>query len=243
MTSERVAQFERDGYLILRDVLDQQTMDRIRKHVDSLLAKPGAHPQRLLSSGAILHDPEWVDIVSDERLVDIAEEFLGPDLALYASAYHVKPAKIGTPVTWHQDGGYWPLDPPKVVTLWLAVDEATVENGCMRVLPRSHLNGVRNIEKEDVSKSLFESGVKMTEAEEAQVVNLELTPGSLSIHHPHAVHGSLANTSDKRRCGLTIAYIPTSTKVLNERDDLFLLRGKAVPGVNTYAERPLHTKS
>ena len=84
------------------------------------------------------NDPFWVRLVADDALLDIAEQFVGPDIALFASAYICKPPRDGQPVLWHQDGSYWPLDPMNVVTLWLAIDDSTQENACMRVIPGSH---------------------------------------------------------------------------------------------------------
>ena len=72
---------------------------------------------------------------SDPRLLDIAKLFIGPDLALFASHCISKPAGDGQPVLWHQGGSYWPLEPVKVVSLWLAVGDSNSENGCMRVVP------------------------------------------------------------------------------------------------------------
>ena len=66
-----------------------------------------------------------------------------------------------------------------------------------------------------------------------------LTPGDVEVHHPNIVHGSNANTSPNRRCGLTIRYIPTSTRIIGDEQpypSAFLLRGE--PGVNTYQPVP-----
>ena len=60
-------------------------------------------------------DPFWIRLISDERLLNIAEEYLGPNIALFASHYIAKPPEDGQPVLWHQDGSYWPLEPMEVV--------------------------------------------------------------------------------------------------------------------------------
>ena len=79
-----------------------------------------------------------VRLISDSRLLDVAETFIGPNIALFASHYISKPPTDGRPVLWHQDGSYWPLAPMEVTTLWLAVDDSTPANGCMRVIPGTH---------------------------------------------------------------------------------------------------------
>ena len=83
----------------------------------------------------IARDPFMHRLVGDERLVDIAEQFLGPNIALFAAHYIAKPPGDGRAVQWHQDGSYWPLEPMEVTTLWVAGTVSTLENGCMRVLP------------------------------------------------------------------------------------------------------------
>src|SRR3954452_1836358 len=86
-------------------------------------------------------------LVADHRLLDIASQFVGPDIALFASAYLCKPPGDGQPVLWHQDGSYWPLDPMEVVSLWLAIDDSVPENGCMRVIPGSHKTSLVPVHK------------------------------------------------------------------------------------------------
>jgi hypothetical protein len=73
---------------------------------------------------------------------------------------------------------------------------------------------------------------------EEDVVDIVLNPGDISIHHPNLVHGSLSNTSDRRRCGLTIRYIPTSTEVIMKEQPVLMMRGREVPGINAYRSFP-----
>ena len=72
-----------------------------------------------------------------------------------------------------------------------------------------------------------------------RAIDFVLAPGDVSVHHPNIIHGSQSNTSAMRRCGLTIRYIPASTRILDDDTaSAFLLRGNAVPGLNTYLPRP-----
>jgi ectoine hydroxylase-related dioxygenase (phytanoyl-CoA dioxygenase family) len=127
----------------------------------------------------------------------------------------------------------------EVVTLWLAVDDSTPENGCMRVIPRTqHLDLKKMKERTDVANVLA-SGLDENEVEADNAVDVILKAGDVSVHHPNLIHGSRANHSPKRRAGLTIRYIPTTTRIKAEQfPSAFLLRGKAVPGVNQYLARP-----
>lgn len=237
--SEQVMeQYERDGYVIFRDVIDARLIAEVSDHVAWLQQR---HPDRAgeeLSHELLAKDPFWVRLVSDGRLLDVAQGFVGPDIALFASHYIAKPPFSGKAVLWHQDGAYWPLDPMSVVTLWLSVDQSAPENGCVRVIPGSHKEELHELRtREDVESVLgSESAV---DVDESRAVDLILAPGDVEVHHPNIMHGSNANTSPKRRCGLTIRYIPTSTKILGDEQPFasaMLLRGS--PGVNVYQPRP-----
>jgi ectoine hydroxylase-related dioxygenase (phytanoyl-CoA dioxygenase family) len=229
--------FERDGYAVFREVLDLRTVEVVRRHLAELQAR---HPDRRgeqFTHELMAGDATWCRIVADDRLLDVAECFLGPDLALFASHYIAKPPGDGQPVLWHQDAAYWPLDPMEVVTAWLAIDSSTTENGCMRVIPGSHRGPVLDVREGD-GESVLGSEVA-ADVDETAAVPVELAPGDVSVHHPNLIHGSEANHSPHRRAGLTIRYIPTTTRILEPaRGFPLLLRGRAVPGVNDYLEPP-----
>ena len=115
-------QYQEDGYLISKKVLDVNLLQETSNHVDWLMEKnPDLRPENL-GHFLMSDDPFWVRLVGDGRLLDIAEIFVGENIALFASHYISKPSSDGRPVLWHQDGSYWPLEPMEVVTLWLAVD-------------------------------------------------------------------------------------------------------------------------
>jgi phytanoyl-CoA hydroxylase len=233
-------EFEREGYTIFRNVLDPALIDEASQHVDWLLARnPRLRPE-LLDHELLGNDPFWLRLVSDPHLLDIAQLFIGPDIALFASHYISKPPYDGKAVLWHQDGSYWPLAPMEVVSLWVAVDDSTPENGCMRVVPRSQNLDLQRMHRRNDVDSVFGSGMETSLVEEAAAVDVTLKRGDVSVHHPNIIHGSNANCSPQRRCGLTIRYIPTRTRIISDEPwpSAFLLRGKAVAGINDYLPFP-----
>lgn len=236
---ERVlADFDRDGYVIFRDVIDADLIGEASGHVAWLQERhPDVRPEQL-GHTFLRDDPFWVRLISDERLVQIAQLFVGPDLGLFASHYISKPPFSGQPVLWHQDSAFWPLDPMEVVTLWLAVDPSTRENGCVRLIPGSHKLDVAAMRDNTDVESVLGKEIAV-DVDETQAVDMVLAPGDVEVHHPNIVHGSEANTSPQRRCGLTIRYIPTSTRITADEQPFpsaFHLRGK--PGTNVYQPRP-----
>lgn len=239
VTSQR-KQFEELGFAIYPEVLDSGLIQEASDHVEWLQSKnPGLRPEQL-HHGLVRDDPFWVRLVSDSRLLDIAEQFIGPNIALFASHYICKPPFSGQPVLWHQDGSYWPLDPMDVVTLWLAIDDSLPENGCMRVIPGTHKMELKEHVSNQNVESVLGSEIPAENVDESKAVDIVLKKGGVSVHNPQIIHGSNANTSSVRRCGLTIRYIPTSTRItVADAGVPFLLRGKATTGVNEYLERPV----
>jgi phytanoyl-CoA hydroxylase len=250
LADPQVRHYDRDGYVLFPNVLDRDLVAEAGSHVAWLQERhPDLRPEQL-GHTLMTHDAFWVRLVSDPRLLDIAAKFIGPNIALFASHYISKPPFDGRPVLWHQDGSYWPLDPMEVVTLWLAVDDSLPENGCMRVIPGSQNEPLREMKQRTDVASVLGSGIEDAHVDESRAVDCVLAAGGVSVHHPNIIHGSNANQSARRRCGLTIRYIPTTTRILLEgRDDqtperrfpsAFLLRGAAVPGVNDYNPRPVY---
>jgi ectoine hydroxylase-related dioxygenase (phytanoyl-CoA dioxygenase family) len=132
----------------------------------------------------------------------------------------------------------------EVTTIWLAATESTRENGCLRVLPGTQNNRLLS-RKEMVDvpdgKNVLASGIHPSMIDDTDVVDLELQPGDVSVHNPKIIHGSESNTSDKWRIGLTLRYIPTSTRIKREGDRPILVRGAPDAGnSNTYADRPAY---
>jgi phytanoyl-CoA hydroxylase len=231
--------YDRDGYVVVSSVIDDVLAQEARSHVDWLLAKhPGVRPEQL-GHTMMTDDPFWVRLISDPRLLDIAAAFVGPDIALFASHYIAKQPYDGQAVLWHQDGSFWPLEPMEVVTLWLSVDDADVENGCMRVLPGTQtqrLLKLDEMEKREDGMNVLSKGIGSSHLDESQAVDIILKAGDVEVHHPNVIHGSNANTSPRWRRGLTIRYIPASTRILSEErwPSAFLLRGNAHPRADNH---------
>lgn len=231
------------GYTVFKEVLDRELIQDARNHVDWLLHKnPDTRPEQL-HHFLMQDDPFWVRLVSDDRLLDIAEKFIGPNIALFASHYIAKAPLDGQAVLWHQDGTYWPLEPMEVVTFWLAIDNSDRENGCMRVIPNTQatrLFSEDELQQKDDGKNVLGSGIDPALLDVPKAVDVVLKAGDVSVHHPNLIHGSHANTSARWRRGLTIRYIPVTTRIITKElhPSAFVLRGQAVPNLNLYNPWP-----
>ena len=239
-------EYDENGYVVARNAIDAGLAQETVDHVHWLMKKhPDLRPERL-HHNLLAHDPFMHRLVGDDRLLDIAEQFIGSDIALFAAHYIAKRPQTGQAVQWHQDGSYWPLEPMEVATLWVAGTDSVIDNGCMRVLPGTQNVRLRKrseMVELDPEKFVLGVGIHPDEIDEVDAVDLQLHAGDVSIHNPTIIHGSNANASDRWRVGLTLRYIPTTTHVTNDSHASILCRGDATPGVdNLYASTPTWTR-
>ena len=115
-------------------------------------------------------------------------------------------------VPWHQDAQYWPLNPSNAVTVWLAVFDTDEENAAMKVVSGSHKVG-RFVHKKNEAKNLvLDQEVSFDQLDQSKIVSLNLKAGQISLHNDALLHGSEANNSNRRRCGVTMRFSPTNVK-------------------------------
>ena len=136
MIKEKVKeQYERDGFAIIKNVISTGLANEIQNHVTWLSKKyPDTRPEAF-HHNMLIHDPFIHHILDQRTILDIVEEIIGPNIALFGAHYIAKKPFSGQPVGWHQDGSYWPLEPMEVVSVWLAGTQSTKENACMKVIP------------------------------------------------------------------------------------------------------------
>tara|TARA_Y100000588_G_scaffold390391_1_gene495683 strand:- start:2056 stop:2529 length:474 start_codon:yes stop_codon:yes gene_type:complete len=136
LTQSEVGQYFEDGYVTPAFKLPEKIILSIQKRHNKLLEK---HPEYRDYCPALLeHDEGFVDYCRNEQILDMVEQVLGPDIALWNIGFFAKPAGDGKATPWHQDGEYWPIRPLATCSVWVAVDDATPENGCLRVIKGSH---------------------------------------------------------------------------------------------------------
>ncbi|HTS64341.1 MAG TPA: phytanoyl-CoA dioxygenase family protein [Candidatus Acidoferrales bacterium] len=213
LTGEQVAAFNRDGYLKGIRIFSEQEIAGIREYFDGLLARTLAAggDSYSISTAHLRHGRVW-DLLTDRRLVAYIRDLLGENVVAWGSHFFCKLPGDGRRVSWHQDASYWPLTPSKAVTAWLAIDDATVENACMRYIPGSHLLGhlTYALSENDESNVLNQTVADVESLGEP--VDVELKAGEVSIHSDLLLHGSEANQSTRRRCGLTLRYCPADVR-------------------------------
>ena len=188
--------------------------EHIRHLFDELEAKEGRERAQIGLLDRHFDEPFIMALATKPDVLDCVEALIGPNILLLATHFFCKYGADTKYVAWHQDVTYWGLEPPNALTVWYAVDDSDTANGCMRVIPGSHLKGIREHGKADASGNLLSINqeVCVSESEAESAVALELCAGEASIHDGMTIHCSLPNRSTRRRCGLTLRYVPTSVK-------------------------------
>ena len=191
-------------------------------------------------------DHRLLDYLLSDEVLDTVEPLIGPDIALWSSHFISKDPFTGRETPWHEDSTFWngrfsAYD--GIVTVWLALENAsTRENGCMRVVPGTHLSfGSSEYVPTDMTTKTFHA--EIAQVDEDKAVDFELQRGEFSLHDGRIVHGAKANHSAVRRTGYTMRYFPSSVRMfdneINAGWKIWLARGKDLAG-NTYENAPAH---
>jgi ectoine hydroxylase-related dioxygenase (phytanoyl-CoA dioxygenase family) len=210
LTDAQIARYHEDGYVIPDFIMPDHVIEAIQERHAALLNK---HPEFRDYCAAILqYDEGFADYCRNDEILDMVEQVIGPDIALWNSSFFAKPAGNGKATPWHQDGEYWPIRPLATCTVWLAVDDATPENGCLRIIRGSHKNkDLLQHETNPSTELTLNQELLKSEYDEDKAVDLVLKRGQISLHDVFLVHGSEPNTSPNPRRGMTMRFMPTSS--------------------------------
>lgn len=233
LTSQAVEFYRQNGYFLYHQpVFSPEKFSRLEKIFEEHLAEKGSLLSDELDTPHF-RDPRLLEFLLSDEPLDLVEPIIGPNIGLWSSHFISKDPYTGRATPWHEDSAYWKgrlSAYDNIVTIWLAIDRSTRENGCMRVIPGTHANGFSEYEPlDDPAHYTFSSQVK--EVDEAQAVYFELERGECSLHDSRIIHGATANTSPNRRCGYTMRYFSTAARVYPEANfKIWLARGKDLAG-------------
>ena len=239
-----IEQYRTEGWVVPDFQLPAPQVASLVDALDALIRdNPGVRPEKLVSAHVEGDNGEGVrgrraflDLARDPALVELVSGVLGNDIVLWGCHVFCKPAGEGYETPWHQDGHYWPIRPLANCTVWVALEPSTRANGCLRVIPRSHigqhLHPHLHEDREDLT---LNQRLTDDSFDEGQAVDIELQPGQMSLHEVYMIHGAAANRSRQRRTGVALRYMPASS--VFERD-LRPVDGKTGVAVD-FARRPL----
>ena len=226
LTDQQVGAYQRDGIQFPVDVMTEAEAARLLERFQSAEAVHGGRlPARINQKPHLLH-PWMNDLIRHPRILDAVEDVLGPDLLCWGAQFFAKNARDPSYVSWHQDGTYWGLSSPDVVTAWVALTPSVPENGCMQVVPGTHRAQVEHVDTFADANLLSRGQEIRVQVRPEEVVPVVLRPGQMSLHHVLIFHGSEPNHADYRRVGFAIRYIPTHVRQINApRESATLVRG------------------
>jgi len=231
LSAGEVDAFKRDGYHFPLRALSEQEALHYRNRLEQTEAAMGGPLRGTLRSKPHLILTWANELIRHPKILDAVEDIYGPNLLAWSSSFFIKDANDPSFVSWHQDSTYWGLSHPDVVTAWIALSISVVENGCMRVIPGSHLKDQLPHRDTFAENNLLTRGQEVAvDVDPNQAVDIELQPGQFSLHHVRLVHGSEPNPANYRRIGYAVRYIPTYVRqTVGPRDSATLVRG-----VDTY---------
>jgi len=226
LTTDQIQSFSQQGYLLIPSLIDVATVKDYQIIYENFLsgrvdtqdfrsdlsgiadsAKDSAIQQTQERITQIMVpsrlQPSLLHQAIHQRCLAVSHQLLGDDLALDFDMLIDKPPYSNTKTPWHQDSAYWlKLPDTRALSCWVALDKATVENGCMWYVPGSHLHPMR------AHKQSGNKGALSCTGDEAEAVAMEVNPGDCIVHHGNTLHYSRGNSVNKRRRAFITNFRP-----------------------------------
>jgi phytanoyl-CoA hydroxylase len=222
LTASQIEQYRRDGYLVFPELLSRGEVASLLSSLEELVLERVPRPEGVRMQiepaiqrgeaaapspldalrkveGLVEHVDAFAKLAADPRVLDVMQDLVGPDIKLFRDALMMKPPRHGSAKPYHQDSAYWQIDPPDLVSAWIALDDATLENGCMRVIPGSHLGEI--IEHQH----LQDYQVDEAKLDTSREVAVPLDAGGCLFFHSRLLHATAPNHSPHARRSMIIS--------------------------------------
>ena len=240
LNPEQLSQYKNEGYVSPIDIFTSEEAEKIKAEIEFIEKK---WPNELIGIGR--NNVHYISTVLDQvchnsKILDSVESIIGKNILVGGTTLFIKDPDNKGFVSWHQDAKYIGFEPHNWVTAWLAVTEASEENGCMRMWPGTHKEKIR-VHKDTFNKNnLLTRGQTIQDIKIADTVPNILKSGQLSLHHPMIVHGSGPNKSNNRRIGFVIqSYIGTNVDQVIGKVYVQQARGEDAFKFHEHTKRPI----
>ena len=228
LTQEQIDHFNREGYLKYGKVLEDEQVEVLREQYDlefekaresneyrNLAIDDGSNaetkeaaPQRMLQIMQMCErNIHFRRLIHNEKILDIAEDLIGPNIQLFHDQALFKPANDGGAVFWHQDNAYWQCRPANLISCWLTLDDVDIKNGAMQVIPGSHLAPVWHERSEETGALL-----DMKDIDDSRAVAIDLPAGGCMFHHCQTLHYPQPNDTERQRRAFAIHLMTPGTR-------------------------------
>lgn len=228
VTAAQAADFRETGVVFPLPALTLLQIDAALAALARIEALPEpARKSALTTKSHLLSRTLW-DIIHLPAIVEPVAALIGPDLLVWGAGFFKKAAGAPDYVSWHQDATYWGLEPPDIVTAWLALSPSTLESGCLRVVPGSHRWPIMPHRETYAANNLLSRGQEIAVDVTGQpITEVLLEPGQMSLHHVLLAHNSEPNRAAYDRVGFAVRYIGGHVRQAKaSRDSATLVRGR-----------------
>jgi len=245
---QRRDDYESNGYLVMVDLLPANVIEQAQLRLkliaagecagfpdDQIELEPGS--DRSWKSVRKInrcteYDRPLMNLAVSQPILDIVSDLLGPDIKLFGSQCFMKPPG-GVEKPFHQDSAYFPIDPPNLVTCWIALDDVTIENGCVWVIPGSHRGEIHEHSLPWQVGDRIDQQVPPELIDQSRESPLVMRSGSCSFHHSKLLHRSGPNRTSTHRRGLAVHYMSARSRWTDssqQQPDFPLAQGRRYEG-------------
>lgn len=244
ITQDQIAAYGRDGQVVVEDVVTRDELELLRKRTEQIATGEVDYPrdgleyeptakgdERSLESLRKINkpgrDPVFAAHSQHAGILDIVERLIGPDVKLFGDQFFIKPPG-GIEKTYHQDSPYFSIQPMALVTAWTALDDVTVENGCMYVVPGSQAGGPLDHSEPWMVGDRQDMKIPDSQIDFSAERPVTMKSGDVSFHHSLILHRSGPNNTTRFRRGLAVHYMTARSRWTGDpadKPDYKLLRG------------------
>jgi len=252
LSQQQLDQFQRDGIVQVENIADEATLAVMRKALADLVEQSRtvthhnaiydleadhtrARPRLRRIKHPHLRHPVFHDFPRRQPLLGILRQLLGPDIRMHSSKLNVKSTDGGSGVEWHQDWAFHPHTNRSLITVGLLMEDCTMENGPMLVIPGSHHGTVHDHNANGRFCGAIDPD--RTALDYQHAVACTGRAGAISIHHAFSVHGSANNTSSLPRPLLLYEFMSADNWPLMGVTDLAEYDARMICGETTYCPR------
>src|SRR5688500_10806018 len=193
LTAAQLSQFRNEGYVVPFRAVSAAQAAQYGARIEAYEAKAGHDANRTLKIKGNLAFPWLMALGRNARILDAGEGVIGPNILLFGASIFAKDARDPRYVSWHQHSAYFGLDPHAEVTQWVGFTDSTVEKGCLKVMPRTHLGPDLQHVETFAKDNMLAKGQSIESLDETKAVHLELCAGEFSLHHERTAHASEPN--------------------------------------------------
>ena len=221
LTEDQIRQFHEEGYLVFEALIQGEKLARYQAVFDALVERGRELTEEISHwtleydgdrnpipgllhkvQGVCVVEPRVLELAREPAILERVEPLLGPDIDVFGTKFFPKLPNGGTSTHWHQDNFYFGTETDRIVSCGIYLEDADLENGCLKVVPGSHRQGIVAHERDPKIHGSW------TQVDESVAVDLIVAAGTVVLFSANLLHGSSDNHSDRTRYSTAWHYLP-----------------------------------